>query len=306
MSLINDLMQVNDYIDDMYKYGYNHTFDDISLGRARKNYERILRNLANVTLPNPSSLKYSNLTLRELKEYLLSILNTILGPSFREEITKYNGMLSLEGISNPFDATIETTYQNGMWVPLKFHVSNRVSPIEVVSIAHEYIHALLSKYTVTGYNDVLSNIHYNEFLSILVEYITCYILSTILPKEELEYKHRINRIVGDHLMTLEHFEARKLGASLNSLPSSRPDIALYKKYVEYDSHKTYGYIISDIYVNKLLEHFFDDEKTLLEFIRSIINGEKSIEELIKYYNLSIAEQSTIEPYTALVDKLSLK
>ncbi len=306
MENIQALIEASDYVDDMLKYGHNHTFDEISFSRGRKNYDRILTTLSTIKLPDPINFKYSNLSLNELKEYLLVILTNILGSEYYNQITSYNDMLKLEPIPNPFDAALETTYQNGNWIPLHFHISDRLSTIEIVSTAHEYIHALLSKYIVNDYNEVLSNIHYKEFLSILVEYISCYILSNIMPEEQLEYKQRVNRVYAEHLMILEHFDAQKLSIALNRLPSTNKDIALLKKYVTYDEHKTYGYLISNIFSNRLLSYYLDDEKKLLTFIRNIIAGEKSIKDLIQYYNLSLKNQDTIAPYNDLIAKLSLK
>ncbi len=306
MQEIQALMEANDYVNDMNKYGYNHDFTEISFSRGKRNYERILKTLSTIDLPDPEKFKYSSLSLPELQQYLLDILIKILGPEYQENIQEYNSLLSLEPRSNPFDAAIETTYQNGNWIPLRFHISDQLSSIEIVSTAHEYIHGLLSKYTVKGYNEVLSNIHYKEFLSILVEYITCYLLSKIMPQEELEYKQRVNRVHAEHLMTLENIETHKLSAILRNLPSGRPDIALYKNYVLFDEHKTYGYIISNIYACRLLEFYLSDEKKLLTFIRSIIAGEKSIADLIKYYNLSLIKEETIKPYNDLVKSLTNK
>lgn len=306
MEDLQALIEASDYVDDMQKYGYRNTFDEISFSRGRRNYERLLNTLSTLNLPNPETFKYSKLTIQELQQYLLDILTKILGPEYHDQINKYNQMLKLEPITNPFDATLETTYQNGIWVPLNFHVSNKLSSIEVVSIAHEYIHGLLSKYTISGYNEVLSNIHYKEFLSILIEYLTCYILKTSFPKDDLEYKQRVNRVNAEHLMTLENIETRKLSTMLRNFPSGRPDIALYKNYVIFDEHKTYGYIISNIYACRLLEFYLSDEKNLLTFIRNIIAGEKSIADLIKYYDLSLSKEETIKPYTDLVKSLTHK
>ncbi len=304
MQELQALMEANDYINDMQKYGYNHAFTELSFSRAKRNYERLINNLQAINLPNPEKFKYSKLTLPELQQYLLDILTQILGPTYQDKIKEYNSLLKLENRPNSFDATMETTYQNGNWVPLTFHISNQLSSIEVVSTAHEYIHGLLSKYTVNGYNEVISNIHYKEFLSILVEYITCYLLSKLIPDDNLEYKQRINRVHAEHLMTLESIETKKLAIILRSFPSSRPDIALYKNYVLYDEHKTYGYIICNIFAVRLLESYFDDEKNLLSFIRNIIAGEKSIADLIKYYNLSLIKEETIQPYQELVKSLT--
>ncbi len=306
MQELQALTEANDYVNDMNRYGYNNTFTEISFSRGKRNYERILKTLSTISLPNPETFKYQKITLPELKQYLLDILITLLGPSYESIIKEYNEMLKLEPIPNPFDATIETTYQNGTWIPLQFHISDQLSNIEIVSTAHEYIHGLLSKYTVKGYNEVLSNIHYKEFLSILIEYLTCYILKTSFPKDDLEYKQRVNRVNAEHLMTLENIETRKLSTMLRNFPSGRPDIALYKNYVIFDEHKTYGYIISNIYACRLLEFYLSDEKNLLTFIRNIIAGEKSIADLIKYYDLSLSKEETIKPYTDLVKSLTHK
>lgn len=305
MENIAGLQEAIDYINDMNEYGYNHTFDELSFSRGKRNYDRIFKTLSTIKLPNIKSLQYQSLTYEELKQYLETILLQLLGPTYQDEIKKYNNMLSLEDIPNPFDATLETTYQNGMWVPLKYHISNKLSSIEVISTAHEYIHGLLSKYTIHNFNNVLSNIHYKEFLSILVEYITCSILKDLLQEEDLPTKHKINRVAGNHLMTLESNEVNNLRIALNKVKITTPDIVIAKKYIEFDDHKTYGYIISDIYANRLFLSYLDDPKTLLTFIRHIIAGEQSIKDLIKYYNLSLSSYDTINPYLDSLKYLNL-
>ena len=45
MQELQALMEANDYINDMQKYGYNHAFTELSFSRAKRNYERLINNL---------------------------------------------------------------------------------------------------------------------------------------------------------------------------------------------------------------------------------------------------------------------
>ncbi len=86
--------------------------------------------------------------------------------------------------------------------------------IQVLSTSHEYTHCLLSEYSTNLYNSVLNNVHYNELLPIIVEYIVCYELSKNIKEEDLENKHHIVRISHDKDQAAERKEALLLDSKI--------------------------------------------------------------------------------------------
>lgn len=295
------LCQADWFYMDSEKYGYDITFPELQFSKGTRNYNRILKRLTEINLPNPALFKYSTLTLPELKEYLITILTKILGPEYKEELKIFNDLIKKGFRENPFDAALETTIENDIVTLKKIHISRELASIQVVSTAHEYIHALLAKYNTYEYNKVLSNIHYKELLSILIEYISCYELSQILKEEKLQEKHNIIRLFANQQHAEEHSECQNQSILLNKKSGMINNE--YKKYLAYENHNSFGYITSDIYATKLFELYQDDPKTILMFVKRIIEGEKSIKELLTFYNVSLNNPETISSYNKRLENI---
>lgn len=295
------LYQATCFYEDAEKYNHNIEFPELQFSKGERNYSRILKRLENLQLPNPLSFKYTTLSIDELQEYLITILTKVLGSEYLPEITEYNSLLKLEHIANPFDSVLNVDLIDDEPTIKHIHISDKLSSIQVASTAHEYIHALLTKYSTFDYNRVLSNIHYKELLSILIEYITIYELSELLKEDKLREKHNIIRLHTNKEHSQEHKSCLELSRQLDRLPSILRN--QYKLYVAYENHTSFGYITSDIYATRLFEYFKDDPKALLQFIKRIIEGEKSIKELLRHYNISLSNPDTFITYNKRLDNI---
>lgn len=291
------IKQVLDFEYDCHRYGYNTEFTEFAFSRGVRNYTNITKRLKTITLPNPETFQYSKLTLEELKEYLRIILNKIFDSQYAKEIETYNQWITLEPIANPFDATLEIDIIEDEPIVKKFHVSDKLDSIEVVATAHEYIHALLAKYSTYDFNRVLSNVHYKELLSLLIEYISVYELSELLKKEELPEKHNIIRLHIEQQHVLSHEEDIAFLAYLKKKGASPLLVRNIQKCVNYDEHNSFGYITSDIYATRLFELYKDDPRTILKLYKAIIDGQKSINDLLNYYGISLRDNNTINSFT---------
>ena len=98
-------------------------------------------------------------------------------------------------------------------------------------------------------------------------------------------KHNIIRLFANQQHAEEHSECQKQSILLNKKSGMINNE--YKKYLAYENHNSFGYITSDIYATKLFELYQDDPKTILMFVKRIIEGEKSIKELLTFYNVSL-------------------
>ena len=293
--------QATCFYEDAERFKYDITFPELQFSKGDRNYKRILNRLEKINLPDPLSFKYTNLTIEELKTYLIELLSKILGPEYREEITKYNSILKARNITNPFDSVIETNLDGPSPVIEGIIISNQFSSIQIASTAHEYVHGLLNKYNNSEYNRVLSNIHYKELLSILIEYIICYELSELFKEEQLQDKHNIIRLNNNQAHAQEHASCELMATKLKRMI---PIIAQsYELYIAYENHSSFGYITSDIYATRLFEYFKDDPKTLLLFVKRIIDGEKSIKELLSHYNVALNNTDTFITYNKRLDNI---
>ena len=295
------LFQASCFYEDADKYQHDITFPELQFSKGVKNYNRILNRLQRINLPDPKQFQYTTLTLMELKEYLIEMLTKILGPEYKEQIANYNELLKVSRIQDPFDSTLEISLEHEFPEIKNFYISDRMSSIQVASTSHEYIHGLLSRYITHDYNRVLSNIHYKELLSILIEYIVCFELSNILKSDNIQEKHNIIRLFTNQQHSQEHEATQRLSKELNKLPSFLAN--QYKLYVAYENHSSFGYITSDIYATRLFEFYQEDSKTLLSFMKKIIEGEKSIKDLLKHYNISLNNTETFIKYSERMEKI---
>ncbi len=197
------IRDVNDFFEDISRYGFNHEFSEFNFSRGQKSYENILKRLEKIELPNPLDLKYQVLSLEELSKILLEILCKIFGNEFKEKFEYFNSLLVLKNIEDPFDAIVETELKGENQVPCAIYISSKCYSIQVASTAHEYIHGLLSPYDTTLFNSKINNVHYKELLPIIVEYIVCYELSKLFKSDNLELRHDLIRIYHNQQQALE-------------------------------------------------------------------------------------------------------
>ncbi len=295
------LLTAEQFEEDVKKFGYDTRFLELEFSRGTKNYNNILKRLKTLKLPNPSTFKYSTLTLEEFKEYLSTILNKIFSDAYAKEISHYNSILSLHNISNPFDAALETTLTGDTFSIQKIHISKDLASIELVATAHEYIHGLLSKYNGFQYNSILSNIHYKELLSLLIEYISVYELSELIKGEQLIEKQNIIRLSTDreHIIAGESNRALLSAAKAQKSPLQIP----IQKCLNYAEHSDFGYLVSDVYATRLFELYQDDPKTLLTIYKSILDGQKSINDLLNFYGVSLRDNATTMAFYKRMDNV---
>lgn len=288
---------------DVEKFGYDTSFKELEFSKGKRNYSRILKRLAEVNLPNPQDFIYQRISIEELKELLTTLLNKILGKDFASEIKHLNTIIYLEDTKDIFDSILEEDLQGNIFTPKKIHINRAISTIGVASTGHEYIHAILSKHKGPNFNRVLSNIHYNELLSIITEYILVYELSSLFKEEAITEKHSIIRASHDQAQALEHASSENLRFSFNKLNLDSLTAQYLKIYLDFEAHNSFSYILSDIYSRHFLNLYKEDEKTLLTIIRHILNGEKSIKDLLTYYNLSLSTKEAIDTFYKNLERI---
>ena len=291
-----DLPEVQAYYEDVYRFKINNSYDELQFSKGKINYERLCKRLANITLPGPSTIPYQKITLPELTSYLKELLNKLFDNAYSEEIDSLTSSIHLFQTSNPFDAALEENYHNDTLVGHKIHISKDLATIEVIATAHEIVHALLSKYYGPAYNPILNNIHYKELLSVIVEYIVCYELSKTI-KDNLSVKQRVNRL---WLNQNNIQEREEMKVNIKGIPPFL--LPQYRIYTEYVEHTCFGNIVSDVYAARLLDLYKDDPSTLLKLVSGIIDGDKRVNDLIKYYKLSLTDKPTIYGYYDKMDE----
>lgn len=288
------------FFDDINRFGYNADFTDISYSRAKKNYENILKRLYELDLPNPGDFSFDKMSIEELISTLETLLVKILGDTHLPYIKHLESLIKKDPSLTYFDAVIEESIETMPPKVENIYISSKRYNIQVASTGHEMIHAFLSKYKGPLFNSHFTNVHYNELLSILVEYILVYKLSELLKDPKLISTHEVIRISHDHDQATELLDMRKLSFDINR--SNHPEAPFYRKYSEYQEHNALTYIIDDIYSIHLLEHFKNDPEVLTKLIRAVLEGEKTLLDILKYYDISLRNRETLELYNSQINR----
>lgn len=291
---------------DAKTHGYDMTFKELSFSKGNRNYNRILKKLEEITLPDPSQFVFNRLSLDELKALLTELMVKLLGENHTSEIEYLNSLLYPTSTTEMFDSMLEEKVIGSDFIPKRIHINRQLATIQVASTGHEYIHALLSKFKGKEFNRVMSNIHYKELLSILTEYIIVYELSDMLKDESLRERHSIIRAKHDKDQATEHQAAESLKVKLSKLSFDRDTVECLRLYFDFESHNSFTYILSDVYSRRLLSFYQEDQESLLKAIRHIIHGEKSIQDLLRHYDLSLTNIPTIENFNQELSVLKKK
>lgn len=292
-------VEVQAYYQDIYRFKINNSFDELQFSKGKINYGRLCKRLASIDLPDPSLLPYQQISFEELITNVKEILNKLFDNTYESEVDRLTKAIKLRRTNNPFDAALEEIYYQNQQTGERIHISDKISTIGIVALAHEIIHALLSKYNGEEYNKHLNNIHYKELLSVIVEYIVCYEISKTL-QDDLSTKQRINRFFVANNNVIEQ-------ERMKDIIKLVPPILLpqYQIYDEYVNHNTFGNIITDAYGRRLLDLYKDDPSTLLKLVREIIDGDKQVRDLIKYYHLSLTDKPTIYGYYDSLEEVTV-
>lgn len=276
--------------DDIEKYNIDTSYSDIEFRRAQNNYNRITTLLSQINYKDPDTYKTSKIKFKELKELLIEILDLIFDKKYHKEIDSYNKdllQLSIEDLKE-WDNAVSYYISKDKFITTDIQVSKKLTKIEVPFVAHEYIHVLLGKFQTLLHRQVLNNFHYDELLSIIVEYITSYELDQI-DNEHLLDKDNLIRLNHNKSNIMEYNAAQRLKLVEKFDEETKQD----EKYL---NHILYQYLICDIYASRILDIYKDDKKDVIRSIIAILEGESSIEELKKRYNISLSDMTTRDTY----------
>ena len=287
---IQQKSEVSGFLDDIKKYNIDTSYSDIEFRKARNNYNRITSLLSELKYKSPDTYKSSKIKYKELKELLIEILDLIFDGKYHKEIDSYNKellQLSSEDLRE-WDNGVSYYISKDKFITTDIQISRRLTKIEVPFVAHEYIHVLLGKFQTLLHRQVLNNYHYDELLSIIIEYITSYELDNIKFEHTLD-KNNLVRLNHNRNNVTEYNEVQRLKLVEEFDEETKQD-------EDFLNHILYQYLICDIYATRILDIYKDNKKDVIESIVSILDGKSSIEELKKRYNLNLGDMTTRDTY----------
>ena len=133
------IQQAYNFKMDAQKYGYDTSFKELSFSKGNKNYNRILKILESISIPDPSLFKYNNLSIEELNSLLTEIMIKILGDNYTSEIARLNSIIYPTKTSSIFDSVLEEEIVGDVFIPKRIHINRELATIQVASTGHEYI-----------------------------------------------------------------------------------------------------------------------------------------------------------------------
>ena len=126
-------------------------------------------------------------------------------------------------------------------------------------------------------------------------------LGIFVSFKKLIEKHNVIRLSHNQEHAIEHEGTQDLEKMSRRYSFLLPD--QLKLYMAYENHLSFGYITSDIYATQLFKYYQEDPKTALMYIKGIIDGEKSIKELLKHYNIALNNPETFATYNKRLDNI---
>ena len=276
---------IKDNLTDIKHFGYDTTFNELQFRRGQIAYDRLCDGLATID-KQVDYRKLPKVSLEELKQLALEVYDQLFNCDYHDLISTYSRMVELIDMDEPFDAITAHDIYDEVDCLKQIFISDKCSIVEASSLAHEYMHALLLKYNTSRFNDVISNYHYEELLPMIIEYLTSSYVDTIY-KGVKDYNSLIRlRTNAVNVKDQKNVELM--------LREHRDAVSGFKDMIEYQSHNQFTYIICDMYASYLASL---DSKDVANSMRSIINGESSINDaIIKKYNLSLTNRDLVEHY----------
>lgn len=254
-------------------------------------------------------LYYKDIHNEEAFNNLLSMVNLIkqvctpvrfvITPNTKEEESKNNIKDILQDILgdtyvpyiNKAISLIEKSNNPNLMTGCYYAVEDKIYKIEVPHInnhlgaivgAHEATHVILH------FSDIKDQACYKEVMSILVDKISAYILSQKYPKYNIE-----NTWLKCRLQCLKEYPCH-----IDSLDtaSEKNLIEIRKIFVR----QSYIYWLGDIYAANLFEIYKQNKHEIISVIRKYFDEEVTLEYILNHYNISMANERTIDNYKEYV------
>lgn len=307
-----------EYQHDIDTYGYNDTILEFTTKNGQKNYE-MLKGLIEKTKVKVSKEYESPTLLGNLKQYITIALTNIYGSSIISDLKYYKRLIKPEIYPDILDVTAEcdTDYKKGVKAIQKVVISQNIDEIQTAPLCFTFINEYMRPYTKEKLEYTYGSIYYTRLPGLLTEQLALLELEQELyDKSLLEkvQKIRIKTFQGiEGINTLFNEKSNKLyndicSELLKELHGNRPleeqikyNIQALKKWEIYDK---YSYFIGDVYATRLLELYKDNKEEMKNYLREILNGQRTLLDLLINYQVSLTNDETIDAYKKKLERIS--
>lgn len=256
---------------------HNHNLSDILSIRARENFDAMVDYLCSSYAPDkkPPLIKLKGETLTTCHDHVSRLLytveNCIASNIVLENRSKIGNDDIITGFSRIYDLNHETILE----------LSSRRYFESVGSLEYEMIRILQA---LSGNNP---ESQYTEVLSTFWSLLTMKILSEHFQTPDIYIYEVINRCV------------QRISSRVYS--SNFSDEEVNKTQLKDLSISSYIYMLGFIYAVRLLELCQENQAQVLADFNAVLNGKKSIQEMLQGYNISLEDSSTVESFMKMVD-----
>jgi hypothetical protein len=153
-----------------------------------------------------------------------------------------------------------------------------------LTLIHEFMHYYNFKYIPKSFDDA----HYSKLTPIFNEYLFSHYY-------DINYYKNDDALMNDTI---------KFRIFCDLFIDDEIDSTIDKEIIknDYDKLGIISYMISNIFSNRLIYLYLEDKKTFLKKYKSILNGSSKIENLLKYYDISLHNYETIDTTLKLIRK----
>ena len=275
------------------------TAPEINIPKINKKYFTWAKKLTDLNAREYLENEFISLDQNEILQRAAYIIANLLGEAALDDFTNFLETIEIIDVPNVLDGVVlETLDPNTN--ERKMHktcIPNINVEAHVIVLVHEFIHY----YSKLRKVEDLSKQFYLEILSVFLEKYSIEKLRGIVSDKDFEKKMISNRLYG----TLYHFNEvptstkeaieeynrlKKLGNKdlLNKIEELLPWIKSKETIDDmwdYRACQRDSYGLGYLYSDALLEKCLDDEQNVKTNIKKYFDGEKTIEELLKYYDI---------------------
>lgn len=291
--IMYDLLdEVDLYYHQVYNLYFSNAYNEFETSRGRRNYDRIIKELKNIDIPDPNNTITKTMELDELKDYLGTLLRIILGDKYEEDIKIAKALVTPIKYSQHADVKTEHRTVREIEFPGTFKVSNKHNSIQLVNIVNAEA-TVLSEKLYKNFNNTITNIHYKKLPGIIAAYIAIYELSKILQEDSLVPNY-------EEFCTHEDVGyAKEIGKEIIKLmPEYRK-----KNVQEHNEHSTFTFLLSSVYSTNLVTAYLEDEISFITKYREMLEGNISVPEYLKFYGVELRNRNTVDTYLEKIDKV---
>ena len=272
---------------------------ELEVPKVNKKYNNWARKLTELEPKEYKEKEFNSLDTETIIRYAAYIIDRLLGSKALDDFKEFLKTIEITNSDSVLDGVVLEIVDTRTWERFihKTCIPNINVEAHAVSLVHEFVHYYCKVRKIEN----TKKRFYLEILSTFFEKFAVNKLKEIVSDDEFEKKMTSSRLDG----TLWHFNespfenkelikiynaAKKVGdiGTVYQIEQLAPWIKTnsgIQDMWDYRANLRDSYGLGYLYSDALLEKCLDDEQNVKTNIKKYFDGEKTIEELLKYYDI---------------------